>query len=144
MPYENPGLDDLRRMLTEAKTIAMVGASSNPERTSNGIMKRLQSGGFKVIPVNPRESEVNGEKAYPSLAEVPVPIDIVNVFRRSEETPAIAAEAVAVKAKALWLQLGVTNEEAAETAKAGGLEVVMDRCIGHTLMELGIPARQSK
>lgn len=144
MSHENPGPDELRTILTEAKTIAIVGASSNPDRASNGIMKRLQKVGYRVIPVNPREQEVLGEKSYASLADVPESVDIVDVFRRSEETPAIATEAVAKGAKVLWLQLDVTNDEAAEIAKAGGLKVVMDRCIGHTLMELGINGPSQK
>lgn len=136
--HENPSPDELRAILESARTIAMVGASSNPERASNGIMKRLQRVGYRVIPVNPRETEVLGEKSYASLSEVPEPIDIVDVFRRSEETAPIADEAVAVGAKVLWLQSGVSSTEAARRAAAGGLTVVMDNCIGQTLLALGI------
>lgn len=138
MPHENPSDPALRALLTEARTIAMVGASSNPERDSNGIFAKLQSVGYRMIPVNPRETEVLGEKAYPSLEAVPDRIDIVDVFRRAEETPAIAASAVKVGAKALWLQTGIVSEEAAAVASAGGLTVVMDRCLAttHTLMEI--------
>jgi len=136
--HENPSNDELRNILTSARTIAMVGASSNPERASNGIMKRLQRVGYTVIPVNPNESEVLGEKSYATLAEVPAKVDIVDVFRRSDATPPIAEEAVKIGAKVLWLQEGVSNDEAARTARDGGLTVVMDNCIGVTLMALGI------
>jgi predicted CoA-binding protein len=105
-------------------------------------MKKLLGAGYRVIPVNPNESEVLGQKAYPTLAEVPVPVDIVDVFRRSEHTPAIADEAVRVGAKALWLQIGVLHDEAARKATAGGLLVVMDDCIGVTHSLLRIPRRE--
>lgn len=102
-------------------------------------MKKLLAAGYRVIPVNPYEHEVLGQKAYASLAQVPVPIDIVNVFRRPEYTPAIAKQAVSVGAEALWLQSGIWNDEAASRAKAGGLVVVMDSCIGvmHALLNVG-------
>ena len=139
MAYENPSAQELRRLLSEASTIAVVGASSNPARPSNGIMQKLMSDGYRVIPVNPNETEVLGERAYPSLLEVPERIDIVDVFRRPEYTPAIADEAVKVGAKALWLQSGVTNEDAAARAVAGGLIVVMDACISvmHSVLQVG-------
>lgn len=139
--HTNPSDDTLRTILTEARTIAMVGASANPERTSHGIMKMLLASGFTVIPINPKETEVLGQRAYPSLGEVPVPIDIVDVFRKSEDTPPIADEAVAVGARVLWLQEGVTSEEAAARATAGGLTVVMDRCLGATVRLLGVTKR---
>jgi predicted CoA-binding protein len=137
----DPTLDALRRILTEASTIAMVGASPNPERASNGIMKRLLATGYRVIPVNPNASEVLGERSYPSLLDVPDRIDIVDVFRRVEATPAIADDAVRIGAGVLWLQQGISSEEAARRARAGGLVVVLDRCIGQTLLELGIRRR---
>lgn len=138
MPHHNPPDDALRELLTNASTIAMVGASSNPDRPSNGIMRKLQSAGYHVIPVNPNETTVLGERAYASLADVPERIDIVDVFRRAEFTPAIADEAVQIGAKALWLQSGVVNEEAAAKAKTGGLMAVMDACIGvmHTVLRV--------
>ncbi len=138
MRHHNPPDDALRELLTNASTIAMVGASSNPDRPSNGIMRKLQSAGYHVIPVNPNETTVLGERAYASLADVPERIDIVDVFRRAEFTPAIADEAVKIGAKALWLQSGVVNEEAAAKAKAGGLMAVMDACIGvmHTVLRV--------
>ena len=96
MPHQNPSDDELRTLLGSASTIAMVGASSNPEKASYGIMRKLQSVGYTVIPVNPSETEILGERAYPTLADVPVPVDIVDVFRRAEDTPPIADEAVAI------------------------------------------------
>jgi predicted CoA-binding protein len=136
--HQNPSEEDLKRLLSTASTIAVVGGSSNPERPSNGIMRKLKSAGYRVIPVNPNETEVLGERAYPSLLDVPERIDIVDVFRRAEYTPAIADEAVKVGAKALWLQSGVKNEDAASRAAAGGLTVVMDACIGvmHSLLQI--------
>jgi len=138
MAHTNPTDEQLKQLLTAASTIAIVGASSNPEKSSYGIMQKLQRSGYTVIPVNPRETEVLGERAYPSLKEIPVPIDIVDVFRRAEDTPAIADEAVAAGAKALWLQSGISSEDAAARAKAGGLTVVMDACIGteHSLLRV--------
>jgi len=136
--HHNPSVDEIRALLERSSTIAVVGASSNPERPSYGVMKTLQRAGFRVIPVNPREAEILGERAYPSLADIPVPIDIVDVFRKAEDTPPIADEAVHVKAKALWLQAGISSEDAATRAAAGGLVVVMDLCIGATVARLGI------
>ena len=139
--HENPSDDELRQLLIGATTIAMVGASNDPEKASHGIMKKLQHVGYRVIPVNPKETEVLGERAYASLDEVPGPIDIVDVFRRSEDTPAIADQAVKAGAKALWLQSGISNEEAAARAKAGGLTVVMNACIGATHAVLQVPRK---
>ncbi|MEQ1730183.1 MAG: CoA-binding protein, partial [Vicinamibacterales bacterium] len=127
--HANPSDDDLRRLLTEAKTVAIVGASSNPAKSSHGIMRMLQSAGYRVIPVNPKETEVLGEKAYTRLEDIPERVDVVDVFRRAEDTPPIADSAVAIGAKALWLQSGISNEETAARATAGGLVVVMNACI---------------
>jgi predicted CoA-binding protein len=141
MPHENPSDEILREILTDARTIAVVGASSKPERPSNGIFARLLSAGYRVIPVNPEESEVLGQRAYASLAAVPVRIDIVNVFRRSEVTPEIADAAAAVGAKVLWLQAGVWSEDAAARAMAKSLRVVMDACIAVVHSRLRIPRK---
>jgi predicted CoA-binding protein len=119
----------------------MVGASSKPDRPSHGIMRRLQAVGYRVIPVNPNESEVLGEKAYPTLESVPDKVDLVDVFRRAEATPPIAESSVRIGARALWLQQGVYNEEAAHRAEEGGLMVVMDRCIAVALAELQVPKK---
>jgi uncharacterized protein len=141
MPHRNPPDQDLKQLLTSAQTIAMVGASSKPDRSSHGIMRKLQQVGYRVIPVNPNETEVLGERAYPSLTEVPDRIDIVDVFRRAEDTPGIADEAVTIGAKALWLQTGIASEDAAARARAGGLIVVMDSCIGATHSRLRVPKK---
>ena len=143
MAHVNPSDDALTRILTEATTIAMVGASANPARPSHGIMKRMLAAGYRVIPVNPREIEVLGQRAVASLADVHEPIDIVDVFRRSEDAPAIADEAVAAKAKVLWLQLGVSSDEAAARAKAAGLTVIMNKCIGATHDALHIAPKRA-
>jgi predicted CoA-binding protein len=139
--HSNPSDAELKQLLSSASTVAVVGASSNVERSSHGVMWRLLQLGYRVIPVNPNETAVLGQKAYASLSEVPVPIDIVDVFRRSEYTPAIADEAAKVHAKVLWLQQGIWNEDAAARAKAGGLTVVMDACIGTVHAMLQVPKK---
>jgi predicted CoA-binding protein len=141
MAHSNPSDQELKQLLTDATTIAVVGASANPDKTSYGIMRKLQKVGYRVIPVNPRETEVLGEQSYPSLIDIPERVDIVDVFRRSEDTPAIADEAVTIGAKALWLQTGIANEEAAARATAGGLKVVMNACIGATHARLQVPKK---
>ena len=141
MTHRNPSDSDIAQLLTDASTIAIVGASSNPDRSSYGIMRRLQQVGYRVFPVNPRETEVLGERSYPSLADIPEPVDIVDVFRRAEEAPHIADEAVQIGAKVLWLQSGISSEDAAARAEAGGLAVVMDACIGTAHALLRVPAK---
>jgi predicted CoA-binding protein len=141
MSHVNPSDDRLKQLLSDASTVAVVGASSNPDRASYDIMRRLQHAGYKVIPVNPRETEVLGERAYPSLTDIPQRVDIVSVFRRSEDTPPIADEAVAIGARALWLQTGIASEDAARRAEAGGLTVVMDACIATAYTLLRVPAK---
>jgi predicted CoA-binding protein len=143
MAHQNPSDQELKQLLTDATTIAMVGASSNPEKASHGIMQKLQKVGYRVIPVNARETEVLGERSYPSLLDVPDRIDIVDVFRRAEDTPGIADEAVKIGARALWLQTGIVNEDAAVRAEAGGLTVVMDACIGATHSLLRVPPKKA-
>ncbi|MGP8244068.1 MAG: CoA-binding protein [Bryobacteraceae bacterium] len=115
--------------LRAAKTIAVVGLSGRRYRPSHGVAEYLQRAGYRVIPVNPCETEVLGEKSYPDLASVPVAVDIVDIFRRSEYVPEIVAEAIRIEAKMVWMQEGVIHEEAARSALAAGLKVVMDRCI---------------
>lgn len=119
----------IQRVLLTAKTVAIVGLSRNELRASYFVGFYLKRHGYRVIPVNPREPEVLGEQSFKSLADVPVPVDIVNVFRAPEALPGIAAEAVAIGARSLWCQYTVINEEGARIAEAGGLDVIMDRCI---------------
>jgi predicted CoA-binding protein len=144
MALANPSDAELKQLLTEATTIAVVGASSNPDHASHGVMQKLLSAGYRVIPVNPRETEILGERSYPSLIDVPERIDIVDVFRRAEDTPGIADEAVTIGAKALWLQTGIVSEDAAARARAGGLTVVMDACIGATHSLLRVPRKTAR
>ena len=125
--YQDPLV--IQRVLYEAKTIAIVGLSSNPLRASYFVGFYLQRHGYRVIPVNPKESEILGEKCYASLREVPVPVDIVDVFRQPSALPGIARDAVAIRARCLWCQFNVINEEGARIAEEGALAVVMDRCI---------------
>jgi uncharacterized protein len=119
----------IQRVLNHAKTIAVVGLSPNALRASNFVGFYLRRHGYRVIPVNPRESAIFGETSYKSLAEIPGHVDIVNVFRAPDALPEIAREAVAIRAGTLWCQFGVINEEGARIAEAGGLSVVMDRCL---------------
>ncbi|HXF57044.1 MAG TPA: CoA-binding protein [Actinomycetota bacterium] len=133
-----PTDQELRSILGSARTIAVVGLSSKPWRHSYQVASYLQAKGYRVIPVNPNETEVLGERAYPSLLEVPEPVDAVNVFRRPEATPEVARQAVQVGAKVLWLQTGVVNDEARRIAEEGGLEVVMGACIMTTHRRLGV------
>lgn len=119
---------NIPEILKSSHTIAVVGLSSNPMRPSNGVAAYLQRAGYRVIPVNPNESEVLGEKCYARLEDVPEKIDVVDIFRRSECVPEIVESAIRVGAKTVWMQEGVVNQQAAERARAAGLEVVMDRC----------------
>lgn len=144
MSHINPPDEALRAILMRARTIAMVGASSKPDRPSNEVMRILLNAGFEVIPVTPNEESVLGKRAYPSLADVPVPVDIVDVFRASDAAPGIAREAAAIGSKVLWLQVGVISEAAVEIARAAGLQVVMDICIGETTRRLGIRAARAR
>jgi uncharacterized protein len=125
--YQDPST--IQRVLHNAKTIAIVGLSKNELRASYFVGYYLRRHGYRVIPVNPRESEVLGEKSYPTLMDVPERVDIVNVFRAPDALPAIASDAVKVRAGNLWCQFTVINAEGARIAEAGGLSVVMDRCI---------------
>lgn len=120
--------ETIRQILANCRTIAVVGASSNPARASNHVASYMKAQGYRVIPVNPNEQTVIGEPAYPSLTAVPDPIDLVDVFRRSEDVLPIVEEAIARGTKAIWMQEGVVNEAAAQLAREAGLAVVMDRC----------------
>lgn len=126
VPINSP--EAIRRALA-GKTIAVVGLSSDPARPSYGVARYLQRQGYRIIPVNPNEQKVLGEQAYPSLREVPVPVDVVDVFRRPDAVPEIVEDAIAIGAPVLWLQQGVIHPQAAARAQAAGLAVVMDRCM---------------
>ena len=128
--WSPPGAAGRKRILDETRTIALVGASANPARASNFVMTYLKSSvcDFELYPINPRETEIYGYRCYPSLAELPIVPDMVDVFRRAEDCPGVAAEAVDVGARTLWLQLGIWSDEAAAIAHGAGLNVVMDRC----------------
>ena len=123
------GSDVVAQILRGAKTIAVVGLSSNPMRASHGVAEYLKNAGYRIIPVNPNETEVFGEKAYARLEDVPEPVDIVDVFRRAEEVAAVADSVIRIGAKVLWMQLGIENAEAAERGLAAGLVVVEDSCL---------------
>ena len=128
-PITNMTEEEMKAVLKESKRIAVVGLSNKPERTSYQVAKYMQEAGYEIIPVNPTITEALGQKAYPSLTDIPGQVDIVNVFRRSEETVEPAREAVKIGAKVLWMQLGVINEEAYKIAEEAGLKVVMNDCI---------------
>ena len=126
----DPGPDDsYLTILRTARTVAVVGLSPNPERPSHRVARYLQGQGYRIVPVNPTVESVLGERSYPSLAEIPEPVDVVDVFRRSEEVQPLVEEAVRIGAKVVWMQEGVVHEEEAATARAAGLAVVMDRCM---------------
>ena len=128
--HKNPDATEIKRLLEGARNVAVVGLSESPYRTSHAIACALQRFGYRIFPVNPNlTGPVLGEKPYATVEEVPEPIDIVDVFRRSEKVMPVAEDAVAAGAKVLWMQSGVINEEAAEYAEEHGLTVVMDRCI---------------
>ena len=128
--HENPSVDEIRALLASSRTVAVVGLSDRPHRTSHSIARALQEFGFKIFPVNPNlGGPILGEDPYASVEEIGGAVDIVDVFRRSEKVMPAARDAVATGAKVLWMQVGVINEEAASYAKEHGLTVVMDRCI---------------
>jgi predicted CoA-binding protein len=130
--------DELREIYASTKTIAVVGASSDASKPGHRIPRYLQSQGFRIIPVSPKGGEILGERVYTSLREVDVPVDVVDVFRPAEEAPAIAQDAAATGAKVLWLQTGIVSADAAEIARADGLKVVMNTCMGETHARLGL------
>ena len=133
--------EDIKTLLEETRTIAMIGASDRPDRPSYGVMAYLQAQGYRVIPVNPQITgeHVHGEYVFHDLAQIGVPIDIVDIFRRPQAAGEAVDAAIASGAKAVWMQLGVINEDAAARAEAAGLKVVMDRCPAIEIPRLGVP-----
>jgi uncharacterized protein len=121
--------NEYQDILKDSKTIAVVGLSDNSERTSNQVALYMQQHGYRIIPVNPTIAAALGEKAYSSLKDIPEKVDIVNIFRRSNDVPPVVDDAIAIGAKTVWMQLGISNEEAARKAEAAGLQVVQDKCI---------------
>ena len=128
----------IEQILRESKSIAVVGLSNDPSRPSYGIAMALQRYGYRIIPVNPKETQILGETSYANLADIPVPVDLVNVFRRPQQAPAVVQEAIAIGAKAVWLQSDIISEEAEALATAAGLDFVMDRCIMVEHRKLGL------
>ena len=139
----NPSDDELRTIYDATSTIAVVGASDNPGKPAFAIPRQLKDLGYRIVPVNPKGGEILGERAYRSLDDVDVPIDVVDVFRPAEETPEIARQAVKAGAKVLWLQEGIVSDEAARIAREGGLTAVMGICMGATARRLNIPRKSA-
>lgn len=131
----------IERILREAKNIAVVGLSPKPDRPSFGVASYLQQQGYRIIPVNPTVDQVLGEKSYPDLKSVPEKIDVVDIFRRSEDVPPVVDEAIQVGAQAIWMQEGIVNEAAAAKARQAGLDVVMDKCMLKERQRLSTPSR---
>jgi len=134
-----PPIAELRKIYEQPRTIAVVGASPDPAKRANVVPAYLRDQGYRIIPVNPNHTEIFGEPCYPSLSEIPEPVDVVDVFRPPIEAPDVARQAVEIGAKVLWLQVGILSEEAAEIAAAGGLVFVEDHCLGqmHAMLGLG-------
>jgi len=124
-----PAADPIGDILRAYRTIAVVGLSSNPMRPSHAVTRYMQQSGYRIIPVNPNETQVLGEKSYARLEDIPQKIDIVDIFRRAEDVPPVVEGAIRAGAKVVWMQLGIENEQAAEKARAQGITVVMDACV---------------
>ncbi|MFQ3594089.1 MAG: CoA-binding protein [Gemmataceae bacterium] len=130
LPLSNATPDEIRDLLLRSKVIAVVGLSEKPDRPSYGVAAYMQQAGYRIIPVNPQASgPILGEKVYASLKDIPEPIDLVDIFRRPDAVPEIVQEAIAIGAKAVWMQEGIVHNAAADQARAAGLHVVMDRCL---------------
>ena len=125
----NASPEEIAAILQHYRTVAVVGLSTDPQRPSHQVAEYLQSQGYRIIPVNPQCQEILGEKCYPSLKDVPEPVEVVDIFRQTEAIPGIVEEAIAVGAKVIWMQLGLESPEAAARARAAGLQVVMNRCM---------------
>ncbi|MCH7611370.1 MAG: CoA-binding protein [Chloroflexi bacterium] len=137
-------LRDLKLIFEQTKTIAVVGLSKNPARPSHSVPQYLKDRGYRIIPVNPMAEELLGQKSYPDVRAIPEAIDVVQIFRKPEEVPAIVEDAIAVGAKVIWMQLGLVHERAAKRARSAGLQVVMDRCMRATHRELNLGMPKSK
>ncbi len=133
--------DELKKIYSDTKTIAVVGISADEAKPSNSVPAYLQDQGFRIIPVNPRGGEILGEDVYESLDKVEAQVDVVDVFRPAEEAPEVARQAAAIGAKVLWLQEGIVSEEAAKIGEEAGMAVVMDRCMRATHRQLGLESR---
>ncbi len=128
-PQQNATLEEIKSILENNKVIAVVGLSDKPDRPSYRVAHYLQQNGYRIIPVNPAIKEVLGEKAYSDLTQIPEPIDIVDIFRKPDAVPEIIAQAIALRAKVIWMQEGIVHNASADTARAAGLQVVMNKCI---------------
>ena len=129
LEWHNPDFEEIKRILGEIKTIAVVGLAAKPERASNEVAQYLIDNGFDIIPVNPVEQEILGRKSYPDLKSIDRPVDLVDIFRKAEAVPPIVDEAIDIGAKYIWLQLGIISEEAYKKATEAGIPIIMDRCI---------------
>jgi hypothetical protein len=129
MPVSNATSEELRRILRTYKTVAVVGLSDRPDRDSHRVAAYLQQHGYRIVPVNPNVATVLGEPAYPGLREVPVPVDVVDIFRKPDAVPEIVEDAIAMGARVIWMQEGIAHNAAADRARAAGLEVVMNKCM---------------
>ena len=129
LPESNPLEDDIKEILEKSKTIAVVGLSDKPDRESYQVAEYLKEQGYTIIPVNPAKTEILGEKSYPDLASIPVPVDIVDIFRKIEAVPAVVDEAIAIKAKVVWMQLGMAHNASAQKAAEAGLIAVQSKCL---------------
>ncbi len=129
MNFKNPEPAEIKALLQRVKTIAVVGLSPKPDRPSFGVSQTMQRFGYRIVPVRPALDSALGEKAYAKLADIPFPVDLINVFRESAAIPGVVDEALAIGAPAIWIQEGIVHDAAAEKARAAGLTVVMDRCI---------------
>ena len=129
MPQYNPPSEEIRAILENHKTVAIVGLSPKPERDSHKVGKYLKEHGYRIVPVNPGQKEILGEKCYPNLKAIPFPVDVVDIFRRSEAVLPIVHHAVEIGARVVWTQLGIVHNRAAEKAREAGLDVVMSKCI---------------
>ena len=137
LPDSNPPSEEIRALLSESKVIAIVGLSDKADRASNKVAVYLKEHGYKIIPVNPMKDEILGDKCYPTLSDIPEPVDIVDIFRKVDVIPSIVDEAINISAKAVWMQLGLAHHESAEKARQAGLVVVQSKCtkIEHERLE---------